>query len=641
MTSLVNLTSSSGHQIEARAMLDSGAAISVLSRKMMNRLQLKPGDEKMTVSGVESAKNSPARPTTNITVTSLSNPGWSTTVKVVILPKAARNLPEHPLPPLEKMPHLKHLTLADPQFQTPRSVDLILGVDVMAQVMLPEKISGPKGTPSAWNTELGWGIMGTCVISHSGQNCHSSDTTEKGIQGVENPVTADDTKDFSACLSSIQKLDFTVIKTRQDKDFIRQKTIEVFQAQEPIVSASTQPPKEQKKSQDEVTSEGNIHNNHDEPADAPEETSPAKGRGRNSTTTCNNVNPCSACSSLHHIFQCRQFLDGSVQQRREHVQVSSLCINCLRADHAVEECQSDHRCKLYKRTHHTFLHTDIGEISPQQQENVVPNSEGSSNPIAFLPQKEKLLTTSQDLSQTVKVDILPLETTRDLTEHPVPSQEDWLHPLDLSLTEPQFQKQRRVDLILDVGVTDEIMLPEKIKIPSRIPSDWTAKPGLGVIETCNTIPFVPICSSPVRPTSAKEVDESQSDGVLERFGVKEELHQGASTVSTQETSSQNQCEQPDSVSPPAGNYVGTLFKRKTTLQIRENRRTAIKRILENDHSLRKKGNWAQQQTGIQKSFTLVHPHPVTFQELCPSMHISNVCCFHSLQHQQQTGDCVF
>ena len=158
-------------------MLDSGAAISVLSKRMMQQLQLKNGNEWLTVSGIESAQNSPARPTTNITVTSIHHPGWSTTVKVVILPKAARDLPEHHLPSIEKMPHLKDLLLADPQFQVPRWVDLILDVDVMEQVLLPEKVTGPEGTPSAWKTKLGWGVMGKCVLNLSESSAGPSVST--------------------------------------------------------------------------------------------------------------------------------------------------------------------------------------------------------------------------------------------------------------------------------------------------------------------------------------------------------------------------------------------------------------------------------------------------------------------------------
>ena len=164
MTSQVLLTSSSGKQLEARAMLDTGAAVSVLSSRMMKLLQIKRSEEWMTVSGVESPKHSPARPTAQVTVTSKINPAWSTSVKVVVLPKAARNLPEHPLPAIKDIPHLKGLGLADPGFSVPRRVDMILDVGFFDEVLLSEKKQGPPGTPSAWKTELGWGVMGHYVV---------------------------------------------------------------------------------------------------------------------------------------------------------------------------------------------------------------------------------------------------------------------------------------------------------------------------------------------------------------------------------------------------------------------------------------------------------------------------------------------
>ena len=67
-----------------------------------------------------------------------------------------------------------------------------------------------------------------------------------------------------------------------------------------------------------MTSEGNIHNSHGEPADASEETSPARSRSRNPTSSCNSIKSCSLCSFSHLVSKCRHFLDMSVQQRREH-----------------------------------------------------------------------------------------------------------------------------------------------------------------------------------------------------------------------------------------------------------------------------------------------------------------------------------
>ena len=161
MTSQVLLTNVRGEQVVARAMLDSGAAISVLSSRMMAKLQLPKTDEWLSVTGVESQSNSPPRPTTNVTVSSMFHTGWSATVKAVILPKVATNLPVHDLSAIKQMPHLQGLTLADPLFHQPRN---ILDADVVDEVMLPERVTGPPSTPSAWQTRLGWGVTGRYLV---------------------------------------------------------------------------------------------------------------------------------------------------------------------------------------------------------------------------------------------------------------------------------------------------------------------------------------------------------------------------------------------------------------------------------------------------------------------------------------------
>ena len=167
MTSQVFLTNSSGEKVPARAMLDSGAAISVLSSRMMAQLQLQKTKDWMTVSGVESQANSPARPTANLTISSFSNTGWSTSIKVVVLPKVTVDLPRHDLSAVKRMPHLQGLSLADTHFHQPRRVDLILDSDVFDEILLPKKIEGPPSTPSAWETRLGWGVMGRYLLSHT------------------------------------------------------------------------------------------------------------------------------------------------------------------------------------------------------------------------------------------------------------------------------------------------------------------------------------------------------------------------------------------------------------------------------------------------------------------------------------------
>ena len=163
MTSMVVVSGPTGERLTVRAMLDSGAEASVLSKKVMNQLNLKPIDW-VTVSGIESFAQTPARPKVVFTVSSIKG-DWSKSITSVVLPKVTINLPRHNLNMLKELPHLKDIFLADPKFYQSRKVDLILDADIFDEVLLPRKLTGPPGSPSAWNTILGWGVMGRYTLS--------------------------------------------------------------------------------------------------------------------------------------------------------------------------------------------------------------------------------------------------------------------------------------------------------------------------------------------------------------------------------------------------------------------------------------------------------------------------------------------
>lgn len=79
---------------------------------------------------------------------------------VAAVPKVMDDLPSQDVHAVKLMPHIKDLKLADPYFCESRRVDLILDVDALDGILLPEQVKGPPGTRTAWNTRLGWGIMG-------------------------------------------------------------------------------------------------------------------------------------------------------------------------------------------------------------------------------------------------------------------------------------------------------------------------------------------------------------------------------------------------------------------------------------------------------------------------------------------------
>ena len=70
------------------------------------------------------------------------------------------------------MPHISPLTLADPTFHMPGQIDLLLGCDVLPDIMLHEHVTGPKDAPMAVKTVFGWAILGKYLPESIKQTVH-------------------------------------------------------------------------------------------------------------------------------------------------------------------------------------------------------------------------------------------------------------------------------------------------------------------------------------------------------------------------------------------------------------------------------------------------------------------------------------
>ena len=58
------------------------------------------------------------------------------------------------------LPHLENLTLADPTFHKPGKVDLLIGVEAWADIIIQESKTGKAQEPMAQRTIFGWAIVG-------------------------------------------------------------------------------------------------------------------------------------------------------------------------------------------------------------------------------------------------------------------------------------------------------------------------------------------------------------------------------------------------------------------------------------------------------------------------------------------------
>ena len=97
-------------------------------------------------------------------VTNLSHETNQLPVEAVVLPKITADMPVRHVPFNGKWKHLKGLHLADPDFNVPGSVDLLLGADLFGIIMRHDLRVGPPGTPSAIQTAFGWVLSGSVNV---------------------------------------------------------------------------------------------------------------------------------------------------------------------------------------------------------------------------------------------------------------------------------------------------------------------------------------------------------------------------------------------------------------------------------------------------------------------------------------------
>lgn len=104
---------------------------------------------------------------------------FNITISAVIL----RNL-TNALPEFGSDMHLNGLTLADPTFAVPGPIDLLLGADVLSEVLLEGIRKGQLGQPIAQQTEFGWIVSGATLPARRIPNSITGLVVRADIDGI-------------------------------------------------------------------------------------------------------------------------------------------------------------------------------------------------------------------------------------------------------------------------------------------------------------------------------------------------------------------------------------------------------------------------------------------------------------------------
>lgn len=156
-TALVHVETGQGLQL-VRALIDPCSQESFISEETAQRLQLRRKFVKGHVTGVDQM-TSKINYAAEIQVHSRINKNFKLRCVAFVVRQVTDVLPGYQMSH-ESWTHLQNLSLADPTYHQPASVDLLLGVNVYTDILMSGVIRGEPGSPIAQQTQLGWIISG-------------------------------------------------------------------------------------------------------------------------------------------------------------------------------------------------------------------------------------------------------------------------------------------------------------------------------------------------------------------------------------------------------------------------------------------------------------------------------------------------
>ncbi|XP_045540617.1 uncharacterized protein LOC106708519 [Papilio machaon] len=158
-------------------LLDQGSQASFVTESTVQLLGLKRTSSKRVISGLGGDPSASIRCTSMvmIKIQSRIDPSFQINVEAFVMKKLTTVLPERKIKE-QSVEFMSPMALADPSFNVPNKIDLLLGAEVYSQILLEGIVKDPSSRVVAQNTRLGWILSGQLkTISHSEtfNNCHN------------------------------------------------------------------------------------------------------------------------------------------------------------------------------------------------------------------------------------------------------------------------------------------------------------------------------------------------------------------------------------------------------------------------------------------------------------------------------------
>lgn len=159
-TALINCQAANGNKITLRALVDPGSEATFITEAATQLLRLPKRKTTTNIISLGQFTTGTSHGQVTLTISSRLNTNFNLSVNAFVYANITSILPSNKFE-TSYWEHLQNLDLADPVYNTPGKIDVLLGADVYSAIILSGLRKGVPGAPIAQQTELGWIVSGS------------------------------------------------------------------------------------------------------------------------------------------------------------------------------------------------------------------------------------------------------------------------------------------------------------------------------------------------------------------------------------------------------------------------------------------------------------------------------------------------
>ncbi|XP_044594867.1 uncharacterized protein LOC123272233 [Cotesia glomerata] len=189
-TAQVAVVSEQGYQVQARALIDPGSQVSFISKRLVQQLHLKRKPVIFELHGIGAVNAGRTQGLVSVTLRPHFKSSQQVNIQAHVLPKLTARIQATSS---ANWSHFQQLQLADPSYNQPGKIDVIIGADYYGQICLEGLRKGPNNSPTAQSTIFGWILFGpTGNSSTSSIQCFHTSVDEELYELIQRFWKLDD-----------------------------------------------------------------------------------------------------------------------------------------------------------------------------------------------------------------------------------------------------------------------------------------------------------------------------------------------------------------------------------------------------------------------------------------------------------------